>query len=57
MVSDRMLISIPSMSVEPLEMSCIEAADALAPRARDLNAEDFLKFYLFIFDTTYKLQS
>ena len=29
MVSDRILISIPSVSVEPLEM-CGEAGDALA---------------------------
>ena len=28
------------MSVEPLEMSCAEAAVALAPQARDLKAED-----------------
>ena len=34
---DPMLISILSMSVEPLQMSCAEAADGLAPQARDLN--------------------
>ena len=35
-VSDRKLISVLSMSVEALEMSCAEAADALAPQERDL---------------------
>ena len=39
-VSDHMLISILSMSVEPPEMSCAEATDALTPWARDLNSED-----------------
>ena len=39
-VSDRMLISLLPMSVEPLKVSCAEAADALAPQARDLKAED-----------------
>ena len=39
-VSNRMLISILSMSVEPLEMLCAEAADALAPWAGYLNPED-----------------
>ena len=32
-VPDHMLISILSMSVEALEMSCAGATDALAPRA------------------------
>ena len=41
-VFDRLLISKLSVSVEPLEVSCVEAADALAPRARDLNSEDLL---------------
>ena len=41
-MSDCTLISILSVLVEPLEMSCDEAVDALAPRARDLNAEDLL---------------
>ena len=35
-VSDHMLISILSMSLEPLEMLCAEAADALAPWAGNL---------------------
>ena len=30
------------MSVEPLEMSCAEAAVTLAPQARDLKTEDLL---------------
>ena len=38
-VSDRILISILSMSVEPLEMSCAELVDALAPQMRDLQPE------------------
>ena len=42
MGSDCILTSIVSMLVEPLEMSCAEAADALAPRARDFQAEDLL---------------
>ena len=37
-----MLMPILSMLVESVEMSCAEAADALAPRAGDLKAEDFL---------------
>ena len=40
-VSDRMLISTLSMSVEPLEMLCADAADALASWAGDLKAEKF----------------
>ena len=40
MVSDRMLISILSGSVEPLEMLCADAAVALAPRAKEMKAED-----------------
>ena len=40
MVSDHMLISILSVSVEPLEMLCAEAVDALAPQ--DLKPKDFL---------------
>ena len=42
LVSDRTLISILSMSVEPLEMLCSEAVVALAPRAGDLKAENLL---------------
>ena len=38
-MSDRMLISILSLSVEPLEMLCAEAAAALAPQAGDLKVE------------------
>ena len=37
-VSDRMLISIVSVSVGPLEMLCAVAPDALALRARGLEA-------------------
>ena len=37
--SDCMLISIPSVSVEPLEMSCAEAEDAQSPWDGDLKAE------------------
>ena len=48
-VSDHMLISIPSVSVEPLEMSCAEAAFALVPRARDLKPEDLLSPFLLIY--------
>ena len=40
LVSDHMLISILSVLVEPFEMSCAEAVDALAPRAGDTKAED-----------------
>ena len=36
-VSDGMLISILFMSVEPLEISCAEAGDALAPLGKDLS--------------------
>ena len=39
-VSDRMLTSILSVSVEFLEMFCAEATVALAPPARDLEPED-----------------
>ena len=39
-VSDHMLISRSSMLVEPLEMSCAEPVDALAPQSWDLKAED-----------------
>ena len=38
MVSNCMLISILSMSVESQEMSCAEAVDALAPQTGDLKA-------------------
>ena len=41
-VSDGMLISIQSASVEPLEMLCAEAIDALAHCTRDLKPEDLL---------------
>ena len=41
-VTDCMLISRVSMLVGPLDMSCAEAVDALAPRAGDLKAEDLL---------------
>ena len=41
-VSDRMLIYILSMSVELLEMPCVETVDALAPWAGDLKPEYLL---------------
>ena len=41
-VSYRMLISILSVSVELLEMLCVEAEGALAPQAGDLKFEDLL---------------
>ena len=41
-----MLISILSVSVEPLEMLCAQAADALAPRAGDLKAENLHPLHL-----------
>ena len=44
-VSDCMLISILSLLVEPLEMLCAEAADALAPRAGDFKGEDLLSLW------------
>ena len=37
-----MLISILSMSVEPLEMSCAESVDALAPQAGDFKVESLV---------------
>ena len=51
MVSDHMLISLQSLSVVPLEMSCAESEDALAPQAGDLKAEDMLSplCLLFVF--------
>ena len=51
MVSDRMLISILSISVEALEM-CAEAADALVPPDGDLRAKDLLSplCLMFIFN-------
>ena len=41
-VSDRML----SMLVEPLDMLCAEAVDALVPRAGDLKPDDLSPFCL-----------
>ena len=41
-VSDCMLISLLSVSVEALEMLCAEAAHALAPQAGDLMPENLL---------------
>ena len=41
-MSDHMLISIVSMLVEALEMSCAEAVDALTPRAGNLKPDDLL---------------
>ena len=40
MVSDRILISIHSVSVEALEILCAEAVDALAPSVGDLKPDD-----------------
>ena len=39
---NHILTSILSVSVEPLKILCAEDAVALAPRAGDLNLEDFL---------------
>ena len=39
---DRMLISILSVLVEALEMSCAVVAEALAPWAYNLKADDLL---------------
>ena len=39
---DRMLISILCVSAEALEMLCAVVAEALAPRACDLKADDLL---------------
>ena len=39
---DRMLISMLSVSVEAHDMSCAEAAEALAPQAWDLNPDYLL---------------
>ena len=57
MVSDHVLISILSVSVEALDMSCPETADTLAPQTGDLKPKDlpstlylicvFKKFELF----------
>ena len=47
MVSDHMLISILSVSVQPLVM-CAEAVVALAPWARDLKPEDLLSPFLLV---------
>ena len=41
-VSDNMLISIVSVLVKPLQMSCAEAVDALAAQAGDLKVKDLL---------------
>ena len=49
MVSDCMLTSILSVSAEPLEMLCAEAADALALQARNLKAVDLLSPLHLIF--------
>ena len=40
---DFMLISILSVSVEALEMLCTVVAEALAPQACDLKADDLLR--------------
>ena len=37
---DHMLISILSVSVKALEMSCAKAAEALAPLTWDLKSDD-----------------
>ena len=41
-VSDCMLITLLSVSVEPLEMSCAEAVDAQSAWAVNLKPEDLL---------------
>ena len=39
---DHMLVSILSVLVEALEMSCAEAAEARSPQAWDLKIDDLL---------------
>ena len=48
MVSDRMFISILSISVEPLQISCAEAVVALAAHTWDLKAEDLPSPFLLM---------
>ena len=45
-VSEWMLVSILSVSVDPHEMSLVKAALALAPLCGDLKAEDLLSSVL-----------
>ena len=42
MMSDCMLISILSMSIEALEILCAEVVDALAPQAGNLKPYDLI---------------
>ena len=39
-VSDHMLVSILSVSVEALEMLCADVADALPPQAGDMKPDN-----------------
>ena len=48
LLSDCMLISILSVSVEPLEMLCIETVVALAPQAGALKPENLLSPFLLM---------
>ena len=47
-VSERMLVSILSVSVDPREMSWDEAALKLAPLCGDLKPEDLLRPFLLM---------
>ena len=47
---DHMMMSILSVSVEALEMSCAVAAEALAPLAWDLKPDDLLSLLRLLFD-------
>ena len=47
-VSEQMLVSILSVSVDPREMSLAEVALALAPLCGDLKTEDLLRPFLLI---------
>ena len=47
---DHMLISILSVSIEALEMSCAVVAEALAPPACDLKVDDSLSPLYLMFD-------
>ena len=47
-MSEQMLVSILSVSVNPHEMSSAEAELALPPRCGDLNLKDLLRPFLLI---------
>ena len=47
-VSEQILVSILSVSMDPHEMSCAEAALALALPCGDLKSEDLLRSFLLM---------